>query len=63
MRRGCKGEDQPHLQRKKKFEETLTTNDCTYDYLSVLALIRNLDYSDMKPGDSKRFTFFREGRS
>jgi hypothetical protein len=42
---------------KKKFEETLTTNDCTYDYLSVLALIRNLDYSDMKPGDSKEIHF------
>ncbi|OPZ31636.1 MAG: hypothetical protein BWZ00_00489 [Bacteroidetes bacterium ADurb.BinA174] len=42
---------------KKKFEETITTNDCTYDYLSVLALIRNMDYTGMKLGDSKPIRF------
>jgi len=42
---------------KKKFEETITTHECTYDYLSVLALIRNLDYSDMEPGDQKQIRF------
>lgn len=42
---------------KKKFEEIITTNECTYDYLSVLALIRNLDYSDMEPGDQKQIQF------
>lgn len=42
---------------KKRFDETITTSDCTYDYLSVLALIRNLDYSDMKPGDHKQIQF------
>lgn len=42
---------------KKKFEETITTQECTYDYLSVLALIRNLDYSDMEPGDQKQIQF------
>ncbi|HHV86112.1 MAG TPA: DUF3108 domain-containing protein [Petrimonas sp.] len=42
---------------KKKFEETIITNDCTYDYLSVLALIRNLDYSGMKPGDQQQIKF------
>lgn len=42
---------------KKRFDETITTNDCTYDYLSVLALIRNLDYSGMKPGDQKQIQF------
>ena len=42
---------------QKKFEETVITRECTYDYLSVLALIRNLDYSDMKPGDQKQIQF------
>lgn len=42
---------------EKKFDETVTTGDCTYDYLSVLALIRNLDYSGMEPGDTKQIRF------
>ena len=42
---------------EKRFDKTITTSDCTYDYLSVLALIRNLDYSDMKPGDQKQIQF------
>lgn len=42
---------------KKKFEETITTHECTYDYLSVLALIRNLDYTDMESGDQKQIQF------
>lgn len=42
---------------EKKFDDTLSTQSCTYDYLSVLPLIRNLDYSDMKPGDYKHIQF------
>lgn len=42
---------------KKRFDETLTTENCTYDYLSVLPLIRNLDYTGMKPGDHKQIQF------
>lgn len=42
---------------EKKFDETVSTKECAYDYLSVLPLIRNLDYSDMKPGDQKRIQF------
>ena len=42
---------------EKRFDETFTTNTCTYDYLSVLPLIRNLDYTGMKPGDFKSIQF------
>lgn len=42
---------------EKRFDETVTTNSCTYDYLSVLSLIRNLDYSGMNPGDQKQIQF------
>ncbi|MDO5524011.1 MAG: DUF3108 domain-containing protein [Bacteroidia bacterium] len=42
---------------EKKFDETVTTNDCTYDYLSVLSLIRNMDYTGMQPGDQKQIQF------
>lgn len=42
---------------EKKFDETVTTENCTYDYLSVLPLIRNLDYSEMVPGDRKEIQF------
>lgn len=41
----------------QQFDETVTTGNCAYDYLSVLPLIRNLDYSDMKPGDKKNIQF------
>lgn len=42
---------------EKKFDNTIDTNGCAYDYLSVLALIRNLDYTGMKEGDSKPIQF------
>ncbi len=41
----------------KQFDENVTTKQCTYDYLSVLPLIRNLDYSQMNPGDKKEIQF------
>ncbi len=42
---------------EKRFDETLMTDECTYDYLSVLPLIRNLDYTGMVKGDSKQIQF------
>lgn len=42
---------------EKRFDENITTKNCTYDYLSVLPLIRNLDYSGMNPGDFKHIQF------
>ncbi len=42
---------------EKRFDKTIDTDQCTYDYLSVLPLIRNLDYSGMKKGDSKQIQF------
>ena len=42
---------------KEEFDEVFTTDKCTYDYLSVLSLIRNLDFTDMKLGDSKYIQF------
>lgn len=42
---------------QKKFDKTLHTENCTYDYLSVLPLIRNMDYTGMKAGDSKHIQF------
>ncbi len=41
----------------RKFDDYVSTNECTYDYLSVLPLIRNLDYSGMKAGDRKEIHF------
>ncbi|HBG42785.1 MAG TPA: DUF3108 domain-containing protein [Porphyromonadaceae bacterium] len=42
---------------KQKFDETVTTGDCTYDYLSVLSFMRNLDFSKMQPGDHHQIQF------
>lgn len=42
---------------EKRFDENIRTQDCTYDYLSVLPLIRNLDYTGMGPGDYKNIQF------
>lgn len=42
---------------KEQFDEMVTTDHCTYDYLSILAYIRNLDYTDMKPGDRHHIRF------
>ena len=41
----------------KRFDETLTTEACTYDFLSVFPYIRNLDYTGMKVGDSKTIQY------
>ncbi len=43
------------------FDEVITTKECAYDYLSVLSLIRNLDFSGQKPGD-RRYIQFMAGR-
>lgn len=42
---------------KQAFDETVTTENCTYDYVSVLNYARNLDYSDMKPGENTHIQF------
>lgn len=42
---------------KQEFDETVSTNKCTYDYLSVLPYVRNLDYSGMEKGDKKHIQF------
>lgn len=42
---------------EKRFDETIETDECAYDYLSVLPLIRNLDYTGMNEGDSKHIQF------
>lgn len=46
---------------EEKFDEVFTSDKCTYDYLSVISLIRNLDYTGMNSGDSK-FIQFISGR-
>lgn len=38
--------------RKMAFDETVSTDKCTYDYISVLNYVRNLDYSSMKAGEN-----------
>lgn len=42
---------------KEVFDEVFTTEECAYDYLSVLSLIRNMDFTGMKPGESKYIQF------
>ncbi len=46
---------------EEKFDEVFTTEECTYDYLSVLSLVRNLDFTGLRTGDSK-FIQFISGR-
>ncbi len=41
----------------QQFDDYVSTNKCTYDYLSVLPLIRNLDYSGMEAGDRREIQF------
>lgn len=41
----------------EKFDEVVNTDQCTYDYLSILSYIRNLDYTDMKIGDKVHIRF------
>ncbi len=45
----------------ENFDEVVTTNKCTYDYLSVISYVRNLDYTGMKAGD-KQYIQFISGR-
>lgn len=42
---------------EQKFDENVTTHKCTYDYLSILPYVRNLDYTGMKTGDKKHIQF------
>ena len=39
------------------FDETITTNKCTYDMISILAYSRTLDYSKMQRGDNTQVQF------
>ena len=48
---------------EEQFDEIVTSNHCTYDYLSVLAYIRNLDYTGMKPGDRHHIRFIAGRKS
>ncbi|MDD3787764.1 MAG: DUF3108 domain-containing protein [Petrimonas sp.] len=42
---------------KLSFDEVVTTNKCSYDYVSVINYARNLDFSNMKPGDNTPIQF------
>jgi hypothetical protein len=46
---------------EERFDETVSTGSCTYDYLSVLSYVRNIDYTGMNPGD-RHFIQFISGR-
>ncbi|MDD4630973.1 MAG: DUF3108 domain-containing protein [Proteiniphilum sp.] len=45
----------------ERFDEVVTTDKCTYDYLSVISYVRNLDYTGMKKGD-KHYIQFISGK-
>lgn len=42
---------------EEQFDEIVTSDQCTYDYLSVIPYIRNLNYTGMKPGDRHHIRF------
>lgn len=42
---------------KQDFDDVVETEKCTYDYLSVLPYVRNLDYTGMRAGDKKYIQF------
>lgn len=42
---------------KPDFDDVVETDECTYDYLSVLPYVRNLDYTGMRAGDRKYIQF------
>lgn len=50
-----------HYNGEQRFDEVIETEKCTYDYLSVLFMIRNIDFTGMKAGDRK-FIQFISGR-
>lgn len=52
-----------HFNGVERFDEVFTTDKCTYDYLSILSLIRNIDYSGMKAGERKYIQFITGKRA
>ena len=40
-----------------RFDEMLTSNECTFDFISILLFVRNLDFNNMNVGDRKRVQF------
>ncbi|MEA4916781.1 DUF3108 domain-containing protein [Proteiniphilum sp.] len=48
---------------KELFDEVINSDHCTYDYLSILPYIRNLDYTGMKPGDRHHIRFISGKKS
>lgn len=46
-----------HRNGQERFDEVVVTDQCTYDYLSVLAYVRNLDFTGMRAGDNKYIRF------
>jgi hypothetical protein len=40
-----------------RFDEVLTSNECTFDFFSILLFVRNLDFDQMNVGDRKRVQF------
>lgn len=42
---------------EEQFDEVISSEECTYDYLSVLPYIRNMDFSGMKAGDKQHIRF------
>lgn len=41
----------------ESYDEVVTTDKCTYDYISILSYARNLDYSGMKVGQNTAIQF------
>lgn len=48
---------------KERFDEIIETDQCTYDYLSVIPYIRNMDYTGMKQGDKHHIRFISGKKS
>lgn len=48
---------------EESFDEVMTTEECTYDYLSVLSYVRNFDFSGMSPGDRQYIRFISGKRA
>ncbi|NDV69489.1 DUF3108 domain-containing protein [Dysgonomonas sp. 25] len=42
---------------RQRYDETITTTNCIYDYLSVVFYARTLDYDNMKKGDKVPIEF------
>lgn len=52
-----------HWNGEESFDEVVVTDECTYDYLSVLAYVRNLDFTGMSPGDRNYIRFISGKRA